>query len=140
MVVPEFKFAGEKTTGGWVRAHDLGWCGAEGLIEGLREVLDAKGAKTTTWVVADFHTESDAVHSVVSIGFAMVDGEPQLRYCGEKGAPTGAGSYSLPVRGLSLAEAAAVLALGLCVPLGAHIYRQPSTLQIGWELDGSISQ
>lgn len=136
MVVPTFKFQAGAAEGGWIRAYDYGWCGAEGIVGGLREVLEAGGQKTVTWVIADHNNKGDACHKVLTIGLAPVDGVVKFRYC-TNGDPRGAGSSTL-YAAKDFAEAVAVFALNMAPGPDRWLYRQPAKLTMDWDADGTI--
>ena len=80
------------------RSYNLGWCGPEGIIAGLKAIRAAwelQYISRTTFLIADHHTKGEQVYHVATIGITQINGELRWRWCGENDNPDGAGSSTI---------------------------------------------
>lgn len=82
------------------RSYNQGWCGAAGVVEGLRAVHH--DWKPVTFIVADHHTKGDTIYRRTTVAIAamnpsgeLFDEQPRWRYCGENDEPLGASSSTI---------------------------------------------
>ena len=72
------------------------WCGASSVYYGLKDI-ESGLIETVSFAIADHPMKytQNKLHSIVTIGRAMVRGVLCWRFCGEGNKPDGASSYAV---------------------------------------------
>lgn len=79
-------------------AYEPDWCGAGGIVAGLRKVLEdhrSRRMSTAVFYIADHHTVSSVIHERLVVGIGRTGRDLRWRWCAANGSPVGAGSSTI---------------------------------------------